>query len=142
MSQKPAHFYKQSAVIPYRIKDGQLEILLVTSRKARRWVLPKGIHEPDLSAAESAAKEALEEAGVEGHTSEQPVGHYSYEKWGGVCFVEIFPMRVETVHSEWQESYRDRVWVTASEAAILVEEPDLKNLLLKVGSNPKLLLDR
>ena len=141
MNQKPAHFYKQSAVIPYRISEGQLEILLVTSRKARRWVLPKGIQEPDMSAAESAAKEALEEAGVEGPTGEQAVGHYSYEKWSGVCFVEIFPMRVETVHSEWLESYRDRVWVSASEAANLVKEPELKNLFLEVGANPKLLLD-
>lgn len=141
MTQKPDHFYKQSAVIPYRINGGQVEILLVTSRKKNRWVLPKGIREPDLSAAESAAKEALEEAGVEGTTSKKSVGRYSYDKWNGVCSVDVFPMRVETIHPEWLESFRERVWVSTSEAATRVNEPDLKTILLEFAANPGLLAD-
>jgi phosphohistidine phosphatase len=70
----PAWMYRQSAVIPYRRGPSGLEVLLVTSRKGTRWVLPKGVVEPDLSPAASAAKEALEEAGVRGPIDDEPLG--------------------------------------------------------------------
>ena len=57
--------------------------LLVTSRKGTRRVLPKGVVEPDLSPAASAAKEALEEAGICGPIDHEPLGTYQYRKWGG-----------------------------------------------------------
>ena len=129
MSEKPRHFYRQSAVIPYRIRHGKVEVLLITSRKGKRWILPKGICEPDLSSAESAAKEALEEAGVEGRTSESIVGTYDYQKWGGTCTVQVFAMRVETVHEEWLESHRLRIWLSPTEAAERVDETALRALL-------------
>ena len=65
---KPEQWYRQSAVIPYRltqqIETGppSVEVLLITSRKRKRWVIPKGIVEPKLSPLESALKEAYEEA--------------------------------------------------------------------------------
>jgi len=129
MSEKPRHFYRQSAVIPYRIRRGRLEVLLITSRKRKRWILPKGICEPNLSPAESAAKEALEEAGVEGRTSESIVGTYEYEKWGGTCTVQVFAMCVEILHDEWLESHRLRAWLSPTEAAERVEETALRELL-------------
>ncbi len=131
MSQVPDHFYRQSAVLPYRTDRGRLEILLVTSRRRKRWVVPKGVREPDLSSAESAAKEALEEAGIEGHVGSQPLGTYTYEKWGGVCTVEIFPMEVHTSYEVWPESYRDRLWLSPEEAAERVNEPELKAIILE-----------
>jgi phosphohistidine phosphatase len=62
----PDWIYRQSAVIAYRRRPRGVEVLLITSRKGTRWVLPKGVVEPGLSPATSAAKEALEEAGVRG----------------------------------------------------------------------------
>jgi 8-oxo-dGTP pyrophosphatase MutT (NUDIX family) len=44
----------------------RMEVLLIGSSKGTHWVIPKGIHEPGLSATESASHEALEEAGVKG----------------------------------------------------------------------------
>ena len=73
MRTRPDHYYRQSAVIPYRLREGRVEILLITSRKGKRWVVPKGILEPELTPAESAAKEAREEAGVSGRISAAPV---------------------------------------------------------------------
>jgi phosphohistidine phosphatase len=130
MRSRPDGHYIQSAVIPYRLRQGRVEVLLITSRKRRRWVLPKGIREPGMSAAESAAKEALEEAGVEGPVSAEPVGRYQYRKWGGTCTVEVFTMAVESVLDRWPEQFRDRQWLTPEEAARRVEEPDLERLLL------------
>ena len=59
---KPSNWYRQSAVIPYRLTDrtgtdfSAVEILLITSRKRKRWVIPKGIVEPYLSPLESATR--------------------------------------------------------------------------------------
>ncbi len=142
MNDKPEYFYRQSAVVPYRFNQDDLEILLITSRRKKRWVLPKGIHEPHLSAAESAAKEALEEAGVEGQTAESAIGRYTYEKWGGTCAVEVYPMRVERVHETWLESYRDRIWVSTAEAANRVDEPALKEILMSFDPRSESLRDR
>ena len=129
MSDVPDYFFMQSAVIPYREQNGDIEILLITSRKKRRWVIPKGVKEPELSAPASAAQEALEEAGIEGRVSEHPIGRYEYEKWGGICRVEVFTMKVEKVHSDWLENYRDREWVSIEQAASRVNEKQLKKML-------------
>ena len=94
--------YRQSAVIPYRFNgQGKLRLLLITSRKRKRWIIPKGVIEPDLSSRKSAAKEALEEAGILGSVSDDMLGTYEYAKWGGVCHVEVFGMRVERILEEW-----------------------------------------
>jgi 8-oxo-dGTP pyrophosphatase MutT (NUDIX family) len=129
MGNVPVYFYIQSAVIPCRWQDGRLDILMITSRKKKRWVIPKGVKEPELSAADSAAQEALEEAGIKGTVFPAPVGEYSYEKWGGRCTVQVFVMAVETVLPVWQESYRDREWVSLEEAHRRVTEQGLKKIL-------------
>ena len=51
----PDWVYRQSAVLPYRFSGGDLEVLLITSRKGKRWVFPKGIIEPGLTPQRSAA---------------------------------------------------------------------------------------
>ena len=38
---------EQSGVIPYRIMDGQIEVMLITSSGGKRWVIPKGLIEPE-----------------------------------------------------------------------------------------------
>ncbi len=129
MLEKPEFYYQQSAVIPLRRRDGELEILMITSRKKKRWVLPKGVIEPDLSPPASAAKEALEEAGIEGSVAATPVGTYRYRKWGGTCTVEVYTMEVKTVHPTWEEDFRDRQWLTPEEAASRVDEDELRRIL-------------
>lgn len=130
MKQVPEHFYRQSAALPFRNDRGLLEILLITSRRKKRWVIPKGVVELDLDPASSAAKEALEEAGIEGELSSRSIGSYQYEKWGGTCSVEVFSMAVEATYDAWPESYRDRHWLDPVEAAERVNEPDLKKIIL------------
>ena len=132
MRQVPDYFYLQSAVIPYRERREGLEVLMITSRKRKRWVMPKGVKEPDLSSQASAAKEALEEAGIEGVVSETAIGSYQYDKWGGTCTVEVFTMRVQNVLEDWEESYRDREWVSVAEAVHRVREPELKRILKRL----------
>lgn len=69
------------AALCWRPADGNaLEILLITSFNSKRWILPKGWLMEGLTPAESAAREALEEAGVTGNSGQQPLGRYHYLK--------------------------------------------------------------
>ena len=129
MAKVPAWMYRQSAVIPYRKEPNGLEVLLVTSRKGKRWVLPKGVVEPDLTPAVSAEKEAMEEAGVRGVIGAEPLGTYEYRKWGGTCTVQVFAMEVEDEVPAWPESgMRRRAWLTVEEARRRVDEKDLRKI--------------
>lgn len=129
MQERPDYYYRQSAVIPYRIVEGKLQVLMITSRRKKRWIIPKGIIEPELSAADSAAKEAFEEAGLNGQVCTSPIGTYEYEKWGNICRVQVFTMRVEKVWDEWEENFRDREWISLDTAIKRVQEKRLKQIL-------------
>lgn len=130
MNEKPNWYYRQSAVVPYRSGKNGLEVLIITSRKRKRWILPKGIVEPNMTAYASAAKEALEEAGVVGHVGTRPIAEYRYAKWDGTCTVEVFPLKVRKELNSWLEiSFRRRRWVPVKKAIELVDQPELKAIL-------------
>ncbi|MCU7959864.1 MAG: NUDIX hydrolase [gamma proteobacterium symbiont of Bathyaustriella thionipta] len=128
---RPAYYYTQSSVIPYRINKGQLQILIVRSSKKKHWIIPKGIAEPGYSLQDSAKKEAWEEAGVEGKVSQTALGSYLYIKWGAQCTVSVYPMRVsrELAEKDWQESHRGRRWVSVKEAGDCLRQEQLQPLL-------------
>ena len=122
-------YIEQSAVIPYRLKETKIEILLITSRKGKRWIIPKGIIESNLTPQNSAAQEALEEAGVVGEVLPTLMGSYTYNKWGGICRVQVFLLRVEKMLIDWLENYRTRQWFSLAEAIELIEETEVKKIL-------------
>jgi len=131
---RPAYYYTQSSVIPYRVRDGKPEILVIASSKKHHLVVPKGIKDPGLSPRESAAKEALEEAGVEGEIAETALGSYTCEKWGATCTVAVYPMKVTRVIAEdaWEERHRGREWVTPDMAASRLKQEELRPLVRKL----------
>lgn len=131
LRKRPAYYYTQSSVIPYRFVDGTLRILVISSSNNKHLVIPKGIKDPGLSPQASAAKEAKEEAGVEGTVAEQAIGRYLYQKWGATCAVEVFPMRVTRVipEAEWEEEHRGREWMDPESAANKIKQPELKPML-------------
>ena len=126
--------YNQSGVVPYRLENDKVQILLVKSRSGKRWVIPKGIIEPDLSPKESAQKEAYEEAGVSGKICRKAVGTYTYNKWGGTCTVKVFLLKVEKTIEDWPESYfRKREWMSVEEAVERVDEAKLKEIIRDIS---------
>ena len=130
---KPAWLFNQSGVIPYRKDDSGIKILLITSRKGKRWVIPKGVIEEEFTPHESAAHEAFEEAGIRGHISTDPIGEYKYPKWGGMCTVKVFLLEVREEIDEWPESpFRQRKWMTVTEAVNFVREKALKKMIRNV----------
>lgn len=130
--------YDQSSVIP--IFAGQ--VVLITSNRSRRWIVPKGLVEPDLTPQESAAQEALEEAGLLGSVSQEPVGFYEYEKWNGICHVTVYSMSVTEVLDDWDEKgWRDRALVSPSDALEWIEDPVLNGVVSKFLDQTGLLAD-
>ena len=127
----------QYAALPWRKAADGVEMLLITSRESRRWVIPKGWPMKDKGPAPSAAQEAFEEAGVIGDAGRKALGAYHYDKRlrsGRMQHVRVmvYPLRVREERDEWPEkAERERRWTTPSEAAGMVDEPELKALLAK-----------
>ena len=126
---------QQVAALCWRPHAKDIEILLVTSLNSKRWILPKGWAEPDLTLAESAAREAFEEAGVTGPVEPAAIGSYHYLKQkrdgGGVpCRVDVFALKVARLDDEWPErGQRRMIWMTPQRAAAQVSEPGLREIL-------------
>jgi 8-oxo-dGTP pyrophosphatase MutT (NUDIX family) len=127
---------RQVGALPLRKLDGGgLEVLLVSSRETRRWVIPKGWPAKRLSDPEAAAREARQEAGISGKMSNRPIGSYRYRKRlpGGlvrVVDVDVYVLWVKKQRKSWREKdERIRVWFSQSDAARKVREQKLKELI-------------
>ena len=141
---KPKAPRRQYGALPYRFRsDGSLEILLVTTRRTRRWIVPKGWKVKGKKPAKSAAQEAFEEAGVRGTVSDKPIGSFVYDKWldgDGVvaaCEVRVFPLLVKRQEDTWRECQeREARWVPPDVALQLVEDAGLKDLIRALVAMP------
>lgn len=127
----------QYGALPYRfVGSGELQLLLVTSRERRRWIMPKGWPIKGLTPPKSAAREAFEEAGVRGRIGTKPIGRYRYTKVladesGTIpCEVLMFELHVERQLEDWPEVHeREKSWVSPQQAALLIEEEGLRSIL-------------
>jgi 8-oxo-dGTP pyrophosphatase MutT (NUDIX family) len=104
---------------------------------ARDWPLghPKGNTSRNLSDHAAAEREATEEAGVIGAICPVPIGTYSYRKVlssgaSRMTEVAVFPLAVTGLMDEWKEAgQRTRQWFNLAQAATLVDEEELRDLL-------------
>lgn len=126
----------QVAALCYRECAQGKQILLITSRDTKRWILPKGWPIEGLDGPSSAAQEAWEEAGVRGAvTDPEPLGSYSYDKRlsGGAVIpveVQVYLTHVGALADAFPEvEERQRKWVLPAQAAAMVDEPELQTLL-------------
>ena len=128
---------QQAGILAWSEDAKERRFWIVTSRRTRRWVLPKGSVDAGMTPAQAAAQEALEEAGLIGVPGPDPVGSYRLPKirppliW--TVQVALFAMHVDEVHKDWQESHqRERKLVTVDEAASLIIEPEIVALIRNV----------
>ena len=130
----------QYAALPWRLRGDDVQILLVTSRRTRRWIIPKGWPMDGRKPTEAAAQEAEEEAGVRGTIDKASVGQYRYMKLlrDGVelpCQVEVFALKVTEESPDWDEmDARERRWCSVAEAADAVLEPQLRMVIHRFGA--------
>ena len=131
MTKKRLH---QIAALPYRRHGKGVDVLLITSRETKRWVVPKGWPMEGKTDWVAAAVEAFEEAGLEGNIGEQSLGIYNYikrKKSGEVeCEVTVYPLEVSELLRNWPERHqRKRKWFSARVAADKVNEAGLKAII-------------
>lgn len=130
--------FNQSGVIPFRKKENTFEVLLITSIKKKKWIVPKGYVEFNLTPFESAKKEAYEEAGVIGSNETIELGSYSVKKSIGKQYVKIFSMEVIEVLDDYPEkNLRKRKWYSIKDAAETITFPEISNMILSLGSKIK-----
>ena len=130
--------FNQSGVLPYRKTPDGLEVLLITSIKKKKWIIPKGYIEFNLSAFESAKKEAFEEAGILGANETIELGSYVNNKSIGVCHVVIFAMEVIKVFDDYPEKdKRKRKWFKLNEASSNISIPSISSMILSLDTKLK-----
>ncbi len=130
MSHKVSKIFQQSGVVPYRVKNGKMEVLLITTRRRQNWVIPKGSVINGMSPAASAAKEAWEEAGILGQVDSKELDTYKYRRKGKTYKVKMFLLPVETVLEDYPEvGQRKRQWVKLTQAVSRVKKNSIKRIL-------------
>jgi len=126
---------KQVAALPYRKHGKGVDVLLVSSRETKRWIIPKGWPMKGKKDWSAAALEAFEEAGVEGKVGKKSIGRYIYDKRkksGALVPTEVtvYPLEVKIILGDWPEMHeRQRYWVSADRAAELINEEGLKAII-------------
>ncbi|SNT07123.1 TIGR00153 family protein [Sphingomonas laterariae] len=109
--------------------------MLITSRDTGRWVIPKGNPIRGLDPHRAAAHEAFEEAGITGIPCPSALGSYRYRKRkksgeARTARVAVFPLAFLAQAEEWPEQEeRETRWFSLGEAAELVDEPQLKEMI-------------
>jgi len=125
----------QFAALCYRVKDGKVQILLITSRQSGRWIIPKGWPMDGKTPADAALAEAWEEAGVKGKVTGRSLGLFSYHKdvdsnGEMPCVAMVYPVKVKSVAAKYPEKdQRTRKWFSPKKAALKVSEPELAHIL-------------
>lgn len=124
----------QFGALPFRIHDGKVEILLITTRGTGRWIIPKGWPMDGETPAGAAATEAYEEAGVEGKLHNQVLGFYAYDKGHAgeklPCVVAVFPLKVKKQLKDFPEKgERRRKWLSRKKAAQMISHPELSQII-------------
>lgn len=120
---------KKVGVIPFKISDGKSAILLVTSIRTGRWVLPKGNLKTKESHKKGCLREAFEEAGIEGKilkdfpmTMVMPINGDGIDETP----VVFYPMRVKNEAAVWPEQdRRQRKWITLDTALAEIPSKDI-----------------
>lgn len=135
-----SHYSRQVGALAFRsTASGDPEMLVLTSRGTKRFIIPKGWPVKGLSDGEAAAKEAYEEGGVIGKVRETLIGSYSYwkrlERSFAYVTVDVYALKVKTQLADWPERRsRERAWLAPEAAAQLVDEPELITLIRDFGA--------
>lgn len=130
---------QQVATLPLVPVGTGIEVLLISSRRRKRWVVPKGWPGKHGSLADAAAAEAFEEAGLIGAVHLEPIGSYLYRKrmeagYEVPCHVFVYPMLVVEHAVDWPERRERKLkWCPLADAATLVDDERLGRLLAELA---------
>jgi 8-oxo-dGTP pyrophosphatase MutT (NUDIX family) len=131
---------KQFAALPFRQDKSELRVMLITTRRKRRWSVPKGSPIRKNEPHRTAALEAYEEAGLIGAVAKRALGSFKHRKLKGrrkqTLDVAVFPMKVRRQESWWPEkAERAAIWVSAEKATRLVHKAQLRRLIVRFAAH-------
>lgn len=122
----------QIGVLPYVIKQGKLQVLLVTSSSGNRWIMPKGHQEPGMTQHEVAMMEAVEEGGVLG-TLRNDLRLRCQMSNGR--FLQLYAMKISKLLNSWPEEHlRLRRLVSLNQALKLIDDPEMIRIVKEMGA--------
>ena len=151
-SEDKAHRQQQAAALCLKHRKGKLSVLMITSRKTKRWILPKGNLKPHESHKKGCKREAFEEAGIKGLIlTDFPMTHVVTKSDNGTVSqvaVTYYPMLVSKQFDEWPEQpKRERHWALLDDAPRVTDREDfrlvinqfaaIKPLILKTAKHKK-----
>lgn len=129
--------FHQSGIIPFQRKGKELKILLITTRRNKKWTIPKGFVDPNLSPLESAKKESFEEAGITHYKEDFPLGELLIHKKIGSIKLDMFAGQVDSLVDVYPEyGVRKREWFTLTDAAEIISNKEIAKLLLSLKNLP------
>lgn len=131
-------YIRQAGAICYRPvgRDGSIEVLMITSRRNRHWIIPKGHVEPGETTSEAALREAFEEAGVSGIVDEDIFGAFTYRKEDNPnrFHLNVHLLLVQDQSEDFPEKHvRELRWVTVSDAMRDTDQPALSAMFARLG---------
>ena len=138
----------QVAAIPFRYERDSLKVLLLTTRRKRNWIIPKGWPIEGLNFRRSAEQEAMEEAGVKGSISKDPIGDFIYFKKIAPgqkvpCTVVTYGLHVTEQLTDWiEKGQRDILWCSPLKAAKEVKNLGLSTLLQNIARTDSVLTQK
>ena len=127
----------QVAALCHREGSAGREMLLITSRKAKRLMIPKGWPSSDLPDQITAQKEAFEEAGIIGSVATKPIGAFNCKKGLGNGLkvktrIIVYPLKLKSQTNLFPESgQRKSYWMPLEAAIERCEVSGLKKMLQK-----------
>jgi 8-oxo-dGTP pyrophosphatase MutT (NUDIX family) len=132
----------QAGALCWREGNEGLEVLLITGRRSGKWSVPRGWALRGRSLAETARREAWEEAGVTGALEHRLLGMVTapkdYRLVGRIQWqLALYPLKVELLADHWPEAgQRRRRWFPLAEAGQLVRPKALAPLLSAFAARP------
>lgn len=127
---------QQAGAICYRRNgSGQLQILLVGSRRNGRWGVPKGHLDQGETSEVAAGRESFEEAGVVGEVDAEVFGSFNYTKDSSPhrYHVSVHLLRVTDLATDFPEkAARKQKWFPLKVAVRDAAQPGLRTLLARL----------
>lgn len=122
----------QVGILPYMIKDGKLQVLLVTNSSGNRWILPKGQQEVGMTPHEVALMEGVEEGGVLGAIRNDVRLRIQMSDGRSL---QIYAMKISKLLGSWpEERVRLRRLLPISDALKLIEDRKIRLAMKHLGS--------
>jgi adenylate cyclase len=116
-------------VLPYVRSKKTIQIMLITTRGSSSWIFPKGQAMRGKSNEEVSRIEALEEAGIKGEITGNPL-LIPYQKGAAEISMLLYPMEISNVDKNWIESKeRERKLCPPHRAYNMIAQKGLRSAL-------------